>query len=354
MHRLEIFTRRGACAALALLLLGGCLSEFFDPTRQEGLQIVFAPRDTAVYVGGALQARARMRNHYGDVYPSDHIVYAGSGDVLSVSESGRIAGKAYGRSRIVARRSDLFDTGWVSVVPEGAIAMSFVDDGPSALDLVELDGSAFRRLALVGQRRGGAAGWLPSADGLIYHALSPESGQTILYRSDLAGNATPLLPPLESGATEERYARVSRDGIWVYFRLAGRVNGGEIWRIHPDGAGFERVTCATCLGAVGQDTHPDPSPDGTRLLFTSDRFPGGGFEIGVRNLASGAEQSFAVQGLLPRWSPTGDRIAYFGGEQAGGPGAIYVMSPDGLGRGQVSPVGRDYIPEALDWSPDGQ
>ena len=56
-------------------------------------------------------------------------------------------------------------------------------------------------------------------------------------------------------------------------------------------------------------------------------------------------------GLVPRWSPTGDWIAYHGNPDAGD-GGIYLIRPDGT-EGHSIADGRSYELESVEWSPDG-
>jgi hypothetical protein len=343
------FARR--CSAAGLLVLSACLRDFINPVSQDGALIEFQPRDTTVYVGASFQAHAMMLNGYGDVYPSEHIEYTAldqPDQVMSVSRRGRVTGGAIGRAALIASRDHLADTGWVSVVPAGTLALSHFGEESgeqSFVGVVNLDGSELRPIAPNTQFRGGAPAWLPSGTGLIYQEGGWEA--SVLYRTDLAGNRSVLLPPGSESARDQRYPRVSRDGVWVYFRF-----GSEIWRSHTDGSGLEQVTQAQAVS--GQDTHPDPSPDGTRLLFASDRFPQPGFEIVVRDLGSGEEQTLGVEGLLPRWSPAGDRIAYFAGDQLRELGSIFVMQADGTQARMVTLPSQVYRAEGLDWSPDGE
>jgi hypothetical protein len=333
----------------AALLTGLSACSAFDALDQEGLSIALAPADTAVTLGGQAIVRGLMVNEFGDRYPSDQIEYKSLDPPASVSGTGAVMGLAYGRARIVARRGDLADTGWVSVVPSGTLALSSISDH-SAVSSASTDGSGLSRIAESGQVSGGAAAWLPADAGIVYqYAIPGGAGQTRLYVSDLAGNSRRLISDPQ-GEHDEKQPRVSRDGVWVYFRYGG--GGGEIWRIHPDGSGLERVTgpAPTYEG----DTGPDPSPDGKFLAFAGNRFPEGGFQVAVHDLESGDERLLGVQGLLPRWAPDGGRIAYWAGDGYWGNGAIFVVSADGTGARQVSQPGRRYLPEGLDWSPDGK
>jgi hypothetical protein len=325
---------RGVARVWATLLIAGACG-FLDPLNQPGLSVILLPSDTALYLAASFKAHALMVNSYGDQYPSKHIGYAGLDPGASVRSDGTVTGITYGRARVVAIRADLGDTSWVSVVPMGTLALSKISD-QSTVDIVNADGSDFMSIVSAGQSGGGAPAWLPGNAGLVYqYAVPGGAGSTQLFVTDLSGTNRLLV---QSG----RDPRVSRDGRWVYFG-----DGSAIWRVHVDGSGLE-------LLSTGGDYHPDPSPDSTQLVFTSTRFPGGGFQVAVRDLASGVERLVGTEGRYPRWSPSGAQIAYWSGDEVTLAGGIFVIGADGTGAHQVSAAGRIYRPLGLDWSADGQ
>ena len=100
-----------------------------------------------------------------------------------------------------------------------------------------------------------------------------------------------------------------------------------------------------------KDAYPMLSPDGTRLLFQSDRT--GDWEIYTvkpdgTDLVRLTTSPGADAG--PVWSPDGKRIA-FASERDAGDSEIYVMNADGSGvRRLTKQPGDDSHPH---WSPDG-
>jgi Tol biopolymer transport system component len=127
----------------------------------------------------------------------------------------------------------------------------------------------------------------------------------------------------------------------VYFQIGG------VWRVHPDGTGKERIT-----GGVS----PDPSPDGSRVVFQGSS-SGSATPIVIRTLATGMESVLEGDGHYPRWSPAGDRVAFWrpsGTYPNVYAGEIVVANADGSGVRVVSAAGRLYTDDAIDWSPDGQ
>jgi Tol biopolymer transport system component len=118
----------------------------------------------------------------------------------------------------------------------------------------------------------------------------------------------------------------------------------DVWVMRADGSARRRVT---------QNPAPDYfagwSPDGTRLVFTSDR---GGEDLwsialdgtGERRLTNDPQPDWGAS-----WSPDGRSIAFAGNAQ--GNLEVEAIDPDGGGRHALTnDPERDYDPA---WSPDG-
>jgi TolB protein len=100
-----------------------------------------------------------------------------------------------------------------------------------------------------------------------------------------------------------------------------------------------------------KDAYPMLSPDGSRVLFQSDR-TGDGEIYGVR--ADGTQlvrlTNSSGPDVTPVWSPDGRRIV-FASERDAGDSEIYVMNADGSGQRRLTrQPGDDSHPH---WSPDG-
>jgi hypothetical protein len=236
-------------------------------------------------------------------------------------------------------RGGLTDTGWVSVVPPGRLAL--LTGEPVQLNVAELDGSGLVSLASTGLLYGGSVAWLAGTEGVVYTG-GPFPLNVGLHVHDLSGGSRLLTA---SGTNP----RASRDGAWVYFEDAG-----GIWRIHPDGSGRESIVPA----GVPPPFDADPSPDGGTLVLARSHSPQDGtFDVWLRELDTGEERLLQQSAFRPRWSPDGTHVAflreyYFTPTSLSV--AVHLVAADGSDTRQVSPPGRRYAAGSLDWSPDGE
>ena len=105
--------------------------------------------------------------------------------------------------------------------------------------------------------------------------------------------------------------------------VSDRDGDAEIYVMNADGSGVVQLT-----ENDSSDWFPAWSPDGMRILFTSDR----GNDLEVHDIyvmnadGSGVEQlTYGFDNYSPVWSPDGDRIAFASRAE------IYVMNADGSG-----------------------
>jgi WD40 repeat protein len=132
------------------------------------------------------------------------------------------------------------------------------------------------------------------------------------------------------------------------------VRGGDIWV--RDGAGNERQLAAD----PASDREPAWSPDGAKIVFTSER--GGGANLYAVEVASDIVERLTVGGgnRQPAWSPVGDRIAFTRSTSGSGAGAPELWLMDAPGSpGASFPIDPSVQAQHLRsgsspvWSPDG-
>ena len=98
------------------------------------------------------------------------------------------------------------------------------------------------------------------------------------------------------------------------------------------------------------DTSPSFSPDGSKIVFNSDR--GGSAQLYVMNVDGSGVQRISRGGgryTTPVWSPKGDFIAFT--KESGGQFSIAVMRPNGSDERILT---TSYLDEGPTWAPNGR
>ncbi len=143
----------------------------------------------------------------------------------------------------------------------------------------------------------------------------------------------------------------------------------EIYLMNEDGTNARRLTNNTHA-----DGFPALSPDGTRIVFDSNRRRAEGEPLNTSDLfvmnTDGSEQTLLTRGSSATWSPDGKMIAFHASASGTGhpikpdPGAatsdndIFVMNVGGSPQQPSKPRNITNSPAAIDddpdWSPDGK
>jgi Tol biopolymer transport system component len=195
----------------------------------------------------------------------------------------------------------------------------------------------------------------------LFPSLSPD-GRWVVYAGNASGNwdvylqgvggQRPINLSADSPAADTQPS-LSPDGERIAFRSERQ--GGGIFVMGRTGESVRRLTDG--------GYNPSWSPDGSQVIFATK--PGrddgpygsvGGSQIWTIDLATGARRQIAdADGLQPRWSPSGHRVAYWTAGTAGrniGQRDIWTVPAGG---GPPTAVTHDA---AVDWnpvwSPDGQ
>ena len=298
------------------------------------------PSDTALYVGGSVTFRPFITDAYGNrLAVSPTYQYQSLNSALAISAPGKATGAVIGRGSVAVTAVGFSDTVRASVVPKGRLAAQ-----GDYIVVMNLDGSAFDTIPTPwGGRR--SLDWSAVSGTFVYDVNA--SDYRDLISQDMTGRAHPVVTdPL---LRNEFYPRYAHDGSYIYFTgVDSLTTCWGVWRIHPDGTGLGHVVADTSdcgIYAYQSPPSPDyassPSPDGARLVYVNQT-------MRVRTLATGADTSLGVVGDVPRWSPTGEWIAYDYG------GTLMLVHPDGTGQQSLFNRGDFGDHPAVSWSPDGQ
>jgi TolB protein len=183
-----------------------------------------------------------------------------------------------------------------------------------------------------------------------------------LFIADADGrNEKPVLP----AESLDYNASFSTDGRWIIF-TSERAGSADIYRVHPDGSGLERLTSDPAY-----EDQAALSPDGSTLAFVSTRGSGMA-DIWLLDLATHKYRNLTnhPSNFRPSWSPDGKRIAFTSDRDthpgrvsgAGGPTHggfeflqstnLYVISADGGRLRQLTQT--SGFAGSPKWSADGR
>jgi len=174
---------------------------------------------------------------------------------------------------------------------------------------------------------------LPAAGARIATSIAIGLASTFLFAC--ANDSTPTSPSLATSASSVRNASRSTDHI-VFD--SDQANYGDTWQFDiysmlPDGSGLTRLTTAN------NNFDPALSPDGTKIVFTSNR-DNLAFDIYVMNIDGTNVKRLAPSNAAnekPTWSADGSKILFTSTRDAAHPSAvgvpssweIYMMDKDG-------------------------
>jgi dipeptidyl aminopeptidase/acylaminoacyl peptidase len=201
--------------------------------------------------------------------------------------------------------------------------------------------------------QGIVTGNVPPRGSLVFDQERSRSRSDIVFVARGGTTAIPMTDAWRSGLVAHG-AAWSPEGKRVAFIVGASdswqyTGQGDLYVMNANGSGLR-------LLPVGAANQPTWSSDGMRIAFVRDQ----GSELCVINAdGSGLRVIDSHRGYyqLPKWSPTGDEIA-FQSNVVPGSGtdrtAIFLIRPDGSHEVRVSPPAGD--PGAADpaWSPDGR
>ena len=169
---------------------------------------------------------------------------------------------------------------------------------------------------------------------------------------------------LNTGPGPNYNASFSSDGHWIVF-TSERFGSADVFRVHPDGSGLERLT-----DNAADDDQGALSPDGKTLAFVSTR-DAGIANIWVLDLTTRESVNVTRSqsgNFRPSWSPDGQWLAFSSDREAHTARrtepnesvtwelmqstAVYVMRADGSALRRISPQNR--FAGSPKWAPAGR
>lgn len=198
------------------------------------------------------------------------------------------------------------------------------------------------------------AGWSPDYSQIAFR--STHNGISSIYVMDSEGLQLHALTSSWMHTGDFGRAGIpswSADGSQIAFEaldLRQQVPNYDIYVINLDNNDINRVT-----RSVGNDWHPDFSPDGSQIAFASETFADDCFyscDIFVINAdGTNARQYTDTYGMdvFPQWSPNGSQIIFHSDRT--GDSDIFVM--DANGRHQENITNSETLDRSARWSADG-
>jgi len=179
-----------------------------------------------------------------------------------------------------------------------------------------------------------------SKDGLWLAFDSNRGGNQDIYRMPRAGGK---VQQLTTDSRDDFLPAWSPDGQSIAF-YSFRTGNRDIFVMSADGKDVQQLT-----NDPAQERYPSWSPDGQSLIFDSDK---GGrpqlFIVSKEGATWGLPRQFTTDGgVLAKWSPDGQYIAYLSG-------GIRIARPSGGATQLIVARQQSFAPEYLAWSSDGQ
>ena len=178
----------------------------------------------------------------------------------------------------------------------------------------------------------------PSSGRILYSAHDPATGHNRIMIQALGSNAAPTL--FHDNATEPA---LRPDGQRLVFRN-GRADMGGLSALDPGTGLLLRFT------EFPEDSQPSWSPQGNRLVFSSNREGDRRWRVYVMWAEANGEVTKLDFGQSPQWSPTQDEIAFNGCDTSGNRCGLWLIGSSGSNSSPLTTVPADDRPT---WSPDG-
>jgi eukaryotic-like serine/threonine-protein kinase len=218
-----------------------------------------------------------------------------------------------------------------------------VSNGGRDIYLAPIAGGEPKRLTFDKTSIPGLA-WTPDGNEIIF--ASARRGISSLWRVSARGGE----PELVMGGASLQYPATSARGDRLVFTQS--LYDTNIYRTDLTAPASRKASGAQFIASTLEDDHPQYSPDGKSIAFTSTR--SGSFEIWLCDSEGGRlRQLTNLGGPLagnPRWSPDSRQIVF--GCRSEGNNDIYAISVEGgPARRLTTEAAEDIVPS---WSKDGR
>ena len=193
-----------------------------------------------------------------------------------------------------------------------------------------------------------------SADRILFRRIAPT--QATLFVSNADGSAE---RPLTKPGSLDYNPTWSPKGDWIAF-TSERGGSADLYRIHPDGTGIERLT-----DDPAYNDQAAFSPDGKQIVFVTTRADGRANLWILDTVTHNATPLTAGHGgdFRPSWSPDAQWIAFSSDRDSDLPAAkgrwerlhlvdIYLIHPNGSGLKRISDHGN--FCGSPKWAPDSK
>ena len=250
----------------------------------------------------------------------------------------------------VTKMTDNFpwDDSWPhwSPVSQKVVFTSDRDGGADEIYLLDAQTGIQRRLT-TSSYRAAYPKWSPNGSQIAYlsaqsHKIPPNT--MAIWRAKADGTN------LEALVTEGEHnadPKFSHDGKWLAF-VSYRDRNQDIFALNLETQELKRLTTHP-----GEDSYPDWSPDGERIVFASNREGIPDFDIYMMSVNREQLTNLTKSGMVefnPAWSPDGVKIA-FSRVMRDKSIRIYVM--DTNGKNDVLLVDLPFANFSPAWSPQG-
>jgi Tol biopolymer transport system component/DNA-binding winged helix-turn-helix (wHTH) protein len=208
------------------------------------------------------------------------------------------------------------------------------------------EGGEIQRLTQEPVRVVGSPAWASDGQSIVFASPSPDGAVASLWRISASGGARTPIP--EAGTTAWNPA-ISKRGFRLACEFFSSARSIDQMDLYPSGQ--KPRTLVTAMS--GENAGPQLSPDGSKLVFQSDR--NGSMDIWVsdRNGQNAIQLTAIGTAGAPRWSPDGKDIAFDVGlgRDWREPRAIFLVNADG---GAPRPLVQDSFSNPVpSWSHDG-